>query len=89
MAGWIDHARIRAAKVAANLPADATLSQCRRAFREAGGAFHGGTYWGRKKWGQAVREILAQRGLIAAPSPAPVEASPKFADDIVFPWRRG
>jgi hypothetical protein len=74
------------AKVDAQLPADATLKQRKAALKEVAYNYHGGTYWGRKMWGQECRKYLERHGQPPR-APRPVEASPRFADDIVFPYR--
>jgi hypothetical protein len=91
MSRWIDQARARVREVTRDLPAEATLPQRRKALRAAGSLFHGGTYWGRKQWGRAVREYLAQHGgpPVAKASPADVHRLHELEDrgDITFPFR--
>jgi hypothetical protein len=65
------------------IPADADLKACRKIFREKGGYFHGGTYWGRKAWGKATREWLIHRGLVLPPK----QPLPLLPADIIFPYR--
>ena len=79
---WIVKARDAVREATLDLPETATLQERRKRLRERGSLFHGGTYWGRKKWGQAVREYLARHG-----APQPPQAAPVFAPDIVFPWK--
>lgn len=81
MSTWLDraHAFIRTL----DIPSDADLKTCRRIFRERGSAFHGGTYWGRKKWGVATRAELTRRGLIERPK----MVMPDLGPDIIFPFR--
>ncbi|MEO6217750.1 MAG: hypothetical protein ABIO86_17105 [Sphingomonas sp.] len=80
-ATWLDRARTFILTL--DIPADATLKDTRRIFREHGWAFHGGTYWGRKKWGKATREFQIRRGLL----PPPKMAEYSFPADIIFPFR--
>jgi hypothetical protein len=84
---WIIRARDAVREVALSIPADATLPQRRKAMRAAGPCFHGGTYWGRKKWGQAVREYLERHGQAPRALPA-VQDAPNFGPDIIFPWKK-
>jgi len=83
MSAWIDRARVAVRAATANIPEAATLPQRRKVLRAAGYNFHGGTYWGRKKWGQACREYLERHGQ----APRTVEAAPNFGPDIIFPYR--
>lgn len=91
MRRWIDDARAVVAKTTRDLPEGATLADRRKALRAAGSLFHGGTYWGRKQWGRAVREHLAAHGgpPIAKAAPADVHRLHQLEDrgDIVFPFR--
>ena len=82
MSTWRDRADSFIATL--EVPAGATLKECRRIFRENGWRFHGGTYWGRKQWGKATRAFLIKRGLMPSP---PVESAFNFAPDIIFPFR--
>lgn len=84
MSSWLDRAHRFIA--AMDIPADASLRDCRHLFREQGGHFHGGTYWGRKQWGKATRAFLIKRGLVT-PKPTPVEQAANFGPDIIFPFR--
>ena len=81
MSRWLDQAHRYIAML--NVPADADLKACRKLFREKGSHFHGGTYWGRKQWGKAVRQFLIGRGLMERPK-TPLPLMPA---DIVFPFR--
>lgn len=92
--GWIEDARAAVREATRNLPEEATVQERKKALRAAGSLFHGGTYWGRKKWGQAVREYLAGQG---GPAIDPLKG--KGADygrlidrmksgDITFPFRK-
>jgi hypothetical protein len=94
MSRWIDQARSAVAKVARELPDDATLTERRKALRKVGSLFHGNTYWGRKQWGKACREYLAQYDPKAAPRPLDGKGADlgKLKDrinsgDICFPFR--
>jgi hypothetical protein len=86
MSAWIDRARVAVRAATAAIPETATLPQRRSALRAAGPGFHGGTYWGRKKWGQAVREYLEKHGQPPR-NPPKVENAPNFGPDIIFPYR--
>lgn len=66
-----------------DLPADGDAKALRKIFREQGYRFHGGTYWGRKAWGKAVRETLIGRGLVLPPK----QPLPLLPADIIFPFR--
>lgn len=84
---WIIRARDAVREVALTIPAEATLPQRRKAMRAAGPHFHGGTYWGRKKWGQAVREYLERHGQPPRVTQS-VRDTPNFGPDIIFPWKK-
>lgn len=86
MSKWIEQARQTVRNATHDLPETATLPQRRKVLRAAGLLFHGGTYWGRKQWGRAVREYLERHGQ-APRHPRNVEAAPNFGPDIIFPWR--
>lgn len=83
MSKWRDAARHHIAELVADLPADASLAERRRALRGKGWPAHQGTYWGRKMWGKEVRLHLARHGA------EPKEASPGFEwpVDVHFPFR--
>lgn len=83
---WRASARSFIAQATAHLPDDATLAERKKALHDAGGLFHGNTSWGRKIWGQECRKYYERHGQPKR-KPRPVEASPRFADDIVFPFR--
>lgn len=84
MTTWRERAHAYIATL--DVPADATLKQCRRIFRDNGYRFHGGTYWGRKEWGKACREFQTKRGLLP-PKPYKPASPHLFAADIKFPYR--
>lgn len=84
---WIVRARDAVRVAALDIPADATLPERRKAMRAAGPRFHGGTYWGRKKWGVAVREYLERHGQPPRAAPS-VKDAPNFGPDIIFPWKK-
>lgn len=84
MSGWLFRARRHVALSTADIPANAPLTMRRKALRAAGGAFHGGTHWGRRQYGRACREYLERHG--QKPRVSAVE--PTFAPDIIFPWRQ-
>jgi hypothetical protein len=81
---WLEDGR--AYILTLEIPADATLKDTRRIFREKGHNFHGGTCWGRKAWGKATREFQRSRGLIPQ-LPPPSTPAHLFAADIIFPFR--
>jgi hypothetical protein len=81
MTTWLE--RCKSFILQLDLPSDADLKTCRRAFRENGWRIHGNTYWGRKKWGEATRGELVRRRLIAPPK----SKMPDFGPDIIFPFR--
>lgn len=62
MSIWRDKARLLIAKLTADLPADATIQQRRKALWGKGWEAHQGTSWGRKMWGKEVRRYLAGYG---------------------------
>lgn len=87
---WVEDARRRIAEVTRDIPADATIAQRRKALRAAGPLFHGNTCWGRKAWGRAGREYLAEHG--GPPVPARPTDIAKLTDritsgDVHFPFR--
>lgn len=86
MSRWREAARRRIAELVADLPADATLEQRRKALWGKGYPAHSGTVWGRKIWGQEVRKYLARHGGPVTPSRQPAFQWPA---DIHFPFREG
>lgn len=86
MSVWRARARQRIAELVAELPADATVEQRRKALWGKGWEAHQGTVWGRKMWGQEVRAYLARHG---APPPAGAGTPPVFPDHVHFPFREG
>lgn len=84
---WKGEAQSFIRQATAALPADATLKQRRSALRKVAHDFHLGTSWGAKAWSREVRKYLEQHGLEPL-HPKPVEDSPRFADDIIFPFRQ-
>lgn len=82
---WRKSAQAAISRATAHLPPEATLAERKRALRGEGEAFHGGTSWGRKVWGQECRKYYELHG---QPKRKP-EQHPRFADDITFPFRQG
>lgn len=62
MSVWRDRSRRLIAQLVADLPADATIAQRRKALWGKGWEAHQGTSWGRKMWGKEVRLYLARHG---------------------------
>lgn len=87
MSYWRAAARKRIAELVADLPADATIEQRRKALWGKGWEAHQGTVWGRKMWGQEVRAYLARHGAAFGPSKA--ERAFVFPDHVHFPFREG
>lgn len=87
MSFWRDAARTRITELVADLPADATLEQRRKALWGKGYPAHQGTVWGRKMWGQEVRAYLARHGATFGPSKA--QRAFQFPDHVHFPFREG
>lgn len=85
MSVWRARAQRRIAELTANLPADATLEQRRKALWGKGWEAHDGSKWGRKMWGQEVRAYLARHGAEFGPSKA--ERAFQFPDHVHFPFR--
>jgi len=85
MRDWLGRARLFVVEATRDMPLDATLKQRRKRLRETGWRFHGGTFWGRRKYGQACREYLERHGQPRLA--ARVEDSPLFGPDITFPFR--
>jgi hypothetical protein len=86
MSRWLNESRAFIAKLDRDIPAEADWKQRRKVLRENGWRVHGGTYWGRKQWGKAVREYLARHGGPPLPT-KPIQAAPNFGPDIIFPFR--
>jgi hypothetical protein len=84
---WRNLARMRIAELVADLPADASVEQRRKALWGKGYPAHQGTVWGRKMWGQEVRAYLARHGATFGPSKA--DRSFLFPDHVHFPFREG
>lgn len=85
MSVWRERARKVIARLTADIPADATLAERRKALRGKGWEAHQGTYWGRKMWGREVRNYLARHG-----DPRALSARAQFfqwPSDIAFPFR--
>ena len=80
---WQAEARRVIAQIDASLPPDADLKTRRSALRRAAFEFHGGTSHGKKTWSKHTRIYLQKHGLPLRS----VEDSPRFADDIIFPFR--
>lgn len=83
---WRDDACAFIGKLHGEIPADATLKERAAYMRARAWAYHGGTSWGKKIWGQTLRTYLEKHGqkprkAVAAPN------QPQFADDIIFPFR--
>lgn len=85
---WRTYARDLIAKLVADLPADATQSERRKALWGNGYPAHGGTKWGRKMWGQEVRKYLA-RCEGGQPRALGGKTAADFGPDIHFPFREG
>lgn len=88
---WGAAARAEISARMAELPADASLEDRRKALRKDATLFHGGTSWGRKVWSREVRKYLEGHGL---PPRTPADASPQSklharlqSGDISFPFR--
>jgi hypothetical protein len=86
MSVWRDRARQEIARLVADLPADATLAQRRKALWGKGYPAHGGTQWGRKMWGQEVRKHLNRHDPDFHAKPAPDGF--QWPADIHFPYRK-
>lgn len=75
----------------AELPADASLDDRRKALRKDATLFHGGTSWGRKVWSREVRKYLEQHGLpprtVADISPQSKLRRRLESGDITFPFK--
>ena len=85
MSYWRNRASDLIAKLVADLPAEASLADRRKALWGKGWEAHQGTSWGRKMWGKEVRAYLGRHG----DSTAILTRSPNFKwpDDIHFPFR--
>ena len=84
MSVWRERARKRIAELTADLPADATLAERRKALWGKGWEAHQGTVWGRKMWGQEVRKYLGRHGDAAA---ALTTRSAVFPEHVHFPFK--
>ncbi len=80
---WPTAARAAIERAVADLPADADLKARQKALRAAAGGFHCGTSHGKKVWAKEARLYLQRHGL----PPRTLPDQPRFADDIVFPWK--
>ena len=83
---WMDDAVAHIAKLEAELPEGATLKERASHMRAGAWHYHGGTSWGKKIWGQELRKHLELHGQKPRVT-LPVEQTPLFADDIIFPVR--
>ena len=84
MSFWRQRARELIAKLTAELPADATLAQHRKALWGKGWEAHQGTRWGKKMWGFEVRKYLARHGdTTGRISGKPVD----WPEHVHFPFR--
>jgi hypothetical protein len=81
---WRKEARALIAELTADLPADATLAQRRKALWGKGWPAHQGTSWGRKMWGKEVRAYLGRHGDATATL---TTREPVFPDHVHFPWK--
>lgn len=86
MSVWRQRACDLIAKLTADLPADATLAQRRKALWGKGWEAHQGTRWGKKMWGSEVRKHLARHG-DATIFDAPTKID--WPEHIHFPFREG
>jgi hypothetical protein len=81
---WYDQAAALIVHLTKDLPAEATLAQRRKALRGNGYPAHQGTRWGRRKWGEAVRDYLSRHGYrkpqtkAALPLLSPLERAQKL-----------
>ena len=87
MSVWRDRARQRIAELTADLPADATLAERRKALWGKGYAAHCGTSWGRRMWGKEVRAYLGRHGDALASTTT--RKGFAFPDHVHFPFREG
>ena len=85
MSVWRDRARRLIAKLTADLPEDASLTERRKALRGKGFEAHQGTVWGRRMWGQEVRKYLGRHGDPLAITTRKGEF--RFPEHIHFPFR--
>lgn len=86
MSVWRQRARDLIAKLTADLPADATLAERRKALWGKGYPAHGSTRWGKKMWGSEVRKYLAACGDPTAV--AKYQAKPvQWPEHVHFPFR--
>lgn len=84
MSVWRERARRVIAKLTADLPADATVAERRKALWGKGWEAHQGTSWGRRMWGQEVRKYLGRHGDATAKT---TTVKPVFPDHVHFPWK--
>lgn len=86
MSYWRARAQNLIATLTADLPADATLADRRKALWGKGYPAHGGTSWGRRMWGSEVRKHLARHGGEPVGNPQrPID----WPADVHFPFREG
>lgn len=81
---WQAAAKARIHALTKDLPDETPLAERRRILRRAAHGFHGGTSWGKRVWSKHCRLYLMRHGL----APKPVESSPLFGPDIIFPYRQ-
>ena len=80
---WRIDAQHTIERATTNLPAEASLPERKKALAAVAWSFHGGTSWGRKIWGQECRKYYERHGQ----KPRTPKDSPRFANDIIFPFR--
>lgn len=83
---WRTDACAYIAKLDAEIPAGVPLKQRAAYMRARAWQYHGGTSWGKKIWGEELRKYLERHGQKRRVT-LPIESSPLFADDIIFPFR--
>jgi hypothetical protein len=86
MSYWRERARRRIAELTADLPAEATLAERRKALWGKGWDAHHGTSWGRRMWGKEVRAYLGRHGESTA---ALTRRTFEFPEHVHFPFREG
>lgn len=84
MSIWRARCRELIAKLTAELPADATLAERKKALWGKGYPAHEGTTWGRKMWGREVRAYLARHGSSCGHRTA---EQVNWPDHVHFPFR--
>ncbi len=84
MSVWRSRCLAVIVELVADLPADATLAERRKALRGKGYPAHQGTVWGRKMWGQEVRKYLQKHGAESRVLPM---SDMLFPAHIHFPFR--